>query len=343
MKFILLIILSFSFGLNCYALENLGTEKLLKNFNVAYSKCYKTDKEGNEILINFEAIIPSLRDIVKYYFLNDDTSLLVKTINITESTDKTGSVPAIISKELLKYINNTKVTIKQKQDVLCFLLKYQVMTNKLSIGLIPILNNFYSAHLYNVRARKIIKKKILKNNLKPARDLFLLDAANMYNDTDVMEYLQKESSKCSQWDRDSKWFSLLLLAKYGDIKAIDKVVKIAKLRFKLPERKHQVFYMPFHLSIIPNEKIVEILRSFLKSKEKYRLSIADVANLSVYSAMALHSMLIGFPTVDKDFASVKHVTSDKVKLYNYWLDNNKPYRYRPITKFSIEIKRKIWR
>ena len=292
MKFILLIILSFSFGLNCYALENLGTEKLLKNFNAAYSKFDKKYKESNEIIIDFKLITPSIRDIVNYYFLNDDTSLLVKVVNITESTDKTGSVPMIISKELLKYINNTKVTIKQKQDVLCFLLKYQVMTNKLSIGLIPILNNFYSAHLYNARARKEIKKKLLKDNLTPARYLFLLDAADMYKDKAVMSYLQKESSNCSQWDRDSKWFSLLLLAKHGDEKSRNKLIKIAQIPCAISnQRKNQIFYMPLQLAIIPDERVTSILQDFLASKEEYRSSYF-IYSLSKKAEQALHVSLV---------------------------------------------------
>jgi len=323
------------------------TDKLLQDFNTAYSKFDNTYTKSNETLVDFEVMTTSIRNIVDYCFSSnvkgDEFSLLVKVVNITKSTDKTGSVPMLISKELLKRVCNDKVNIKQKQDALCFLIVYQVMEDKLDIGLIPILNNFYSAHLYNARAREEIKKKLLKNNLKHPTYLFLLDAANMYNDKDVIKYLQKESSKCTQWGRDSKWFSLLLLARHGDTKAVEKVVQIAQSSLKLPKRKDQVFYMPFQLSVIPDEKIVEVLKSFLTSKEVYRLSIADVANLSVYSAIALNTMLIDFPPVSKNFASTKQVKLDQVKSYNYWLNNNKPYRYRPITKFPKEIKMKIWR
>jgi hypothetical protein len=63
------------------------------------------------------------------------------------------------------------------------------------------------------KTKELLRKKLLKNDLKSEACLFLLDAADMYSEKEVMTFLRNEVSLCQELNRNTNWISLLLLAK----------------------------------------------------------------------------------------------------------------------------------
>jgi hypothetical protein len=329
-------------------------QKLEKKMGEQHSKLIDYRKT-NPMEVGEHIVFPVMKEIVDYYFFHDhdiNTSSLPQRIIDNEKTETDKLIANLLITLIEKTLLNNKksLSIKKQKEILEFILDYKAKTGSILSNASFFLNNFYDEKYYSPKMKKVIKKQLLPNNNNNnicGDVLLILDAAGLKDDDTVKSFIDQKAGMCKAWgNRSYKWFALLLSARWGNEVSLRKLCRISKIEMQNQERRYQAYYMPFELAIVHNEAITMLLQSFLPAKKEYHLSSLESANLGGSSASSLQASIDGFPDTNRGkyyniFSS--QLTPEQVNKYNVWLDKNKPYKYRHITKFPSEIKMRIWR
>jgi hypothetical protein len=198
-----------------------------------------------------------------------------------------------------------------------------------------VLSNFNDKKYYDESSKKIICKLLLTGKLSGSA-LFLIDAADIYGNQKIFNFLLKHANNCKEWKRKKpeSWFALLILGHHGNSVALKKIKKIAETPVK--DRHRQVFSMPLQLAYVQNNEIVDLLKQFLKSKESYFNggdAIPQSASLSHSAAIALNSMIADFPP----FSFGSRFTEQDCQRCLDWFKEHKKYKFRKHGIFSHRI------
>jgi hypothetical protein len=199
---------------------------------------------------------------------------------------------------------------------------------------------FHSNEYYNKRSISFINRLITSagkyNPIPLPRYLLLLSFIDRPLDHQVKLVLRRRADKCNFFDRKNlrPWYSLILLARAGEEKYLNKLVSIVKSTDNSMSGIKKATYMFPYLSMVPKTEIIELMRSFLKD-EKIIDQGSDVVRrykgLSRLAAEVLYSMLEGYEI----FSPYAFNQKERIKCLN-WFEKNKQYKFRQINYWKSD-------
>jgi|AntAceMinimDraft_4_1070372.scaffolds.fasta_scaffold48555_1 hypothetical protein len=195
---------------------------------------------------------------------------------------------------------------------------------------------FHDKKLYSKVAIGLIEKTIAKNNIPLSKYLLLLWIIDKPLDYQVKFKLKSLADTCKKFNRKklSPWIALILLAKDGEKKYLDKLVSITKQTDNSMQGIKKATYIFPYLSIVQKPEIVELMKTFLKDKKIIDQGddvMHRYTGLSYMATQVLYTMLDGYVK----FARYKFNQNEREKCLN-WFKNNSPYKFRKINYWESD-------
>ena len=334
----MLLCLLFFLQLSVRGNDSISQEGFLKRkYDESYQK-FKTFRENNPSRIDPALVQSSLKEMVDFSLEKKGTfhgafleNLLQKH---TDEADRQFIANDLVV-ELLNAITTKKSDLAQRQAVLHFILKLQFVNGDIHFAPVDY-RKYFDPLDYDTTTTKNLLKKIILSDAH-VRFLYLVEYCDLEKDQRVTDYLETQSRLCTEWGENKRWLSLLLLAHRGDEEKIRSAVAIVRKELAKEPKFIFLYQMPFQLSIIHHELIVDLLKECLSLKHQFPSS-GDHGRLSIYAAKALSEMLVGFPAVDS--YSLDPAQLERCKA---WFADKLKYEYRSIAGYPDDIFRRIFR
>jgi hypothetical protein len=190
--------------------------------------------------------------------------------------------------------------------------------------------HFTDPESYNKESVALIERAILKTNNFSPKYLLLPPILNVQASEAIKQKLRKMADKCKTFSRNnlSSWIALVMLAKEGDKKSLEKLIAIVNEINDSREDLHKAAYMFPYLCFIQKPEIVNLMKEFLENE-----NIIDQGNdvmmrytgLSRIAAEVLYTMLEDYV----QFSSFKFNQNERKKCLN-WFSKNKTYKFKKI-------------
>ncbi|MDR0932098.1 MAG: hypothetical protein LBM70_03650 [Victivallales bacterium] len=195
-----------------------------------------------------------------------------------------------------------------------------------------IFNYFHDPQYYNAKSQPFIRKTIIENAWKRTPKAVLLFTFFTENENrypgEITLFLKEHAKSCNSFNRKNilPYISLIMLAKFQNQGAIDKLLKILKNINNSDQRIKDATYMFPYLTLVHDTKIVEQLTQFL-SDEKIVDQGEDILHrytgISALAASALYTMIEGFPT----FSRYEFNDNERKKCLD-WMRKNPNYKFK---------------
>jgi hypothetical protein len=193
---------------------------------------------------------------------------------------------------------------------------------------------FHNKEFYTEGIVELIERTIAQNNefrsIPHPCYLLLLWIIDKPLNFQVRISLQEMADTCNTFNRKNltQWLALVLLAKDGEEKYLNKLVSIVKQTDNSMAGIQKATYMFPYLSMVQKPEIVELMKTFLRD-EKIIDQGADVINrhkgLSSVAAETLYIMLDDYVK----FSSDNFNQTERKKCLD-WFEKNPDYKYRKI-------------